>query len=114
MEHFMETLKLLEKFELGGEVKAEKNKEVRELYNGARRRILDIKLRDNAVLNRHQAPEPITVLCLSGKGIFRAGENLEEELALSAGTFLTLEAGIPHEVAAEPEIHILVTRFKDI
>jgi hypothetical protein len=27
---------------------------------------------------------------------------------------LTLEAGILHEVAAAPEIHLLVTKFKDI
>jgi quercetin dioxygenase-like cupin family protein len=114
MEHFMETIRLLEKFELGGQVKSDKNKEVRELYSGARRRILDIKLRDRAVLTKHQAPEPITVLCLAGKGVFKAGEHLEETLDLSAGVLLTLEAGILHEVAAEPDIHILVTRFKDI
>lgn len=110
----METLKLLEKFDLGGQVKSAKNKEVRELYNGTRRRLLEIKLTENAVLTKHTAPEPITVLCLAGKGTFRAGENLEEKLDLSAGVFLTLEAGIEHEVAAEPEIHILVTRFRDL
>ena len=110
----METIQLLETFDLGGQVKTEKNKEVRELYNGTRRRLLDIKLTENAILTRHTAPEPITVLCLSGKGIFSAGENLENKLDLSAGVLLTLEAGIQHEVAAEPEIHILVTRFKDI
>jgi len=110
----METIKLLEKFELGGQVKAAQNKEVRELFNGAKRRIIEIKLAENAVLTKHQAPEPITVLCLSGKGIFWAGENLEEKLDLSAGVLLTLDAGILHEVTAAPEIHILVTRFKDI
>ena len=110
----METIKLLEKFELGGQVKAEKNKEVRELFNGARRRMIEIKLRENAVLTKHQAPEPISVLCLAGKGVFKAGENLEETMDLSAGVLLTLEAGILHEVDAAPEIHILVTRFKEI
>ncbi len=110
----METLKLLEKFNLGGRIEAAKNKEVRELYNGARRRLLDIKLTENAVLTKHKAAEPITVLCLAGSGVFRAGENLDEELELSAGVLLTLDAGIEHEVAAAPEIHILVTRFKDI
>lgn len=110
----MKTINLLEKFDLGGKVKSANNKEVRELYNGARRRLIEIKLRENAVLTKHKAPEPITVLCLAGKGVFRAGENLEETLDLSAGVLLTLEAGIEHEVTAEPEIHILVTRFKDI
>ncbi len=110
----METINLLEKFEFGGQIKSAKNKEVRELFNAARRRLIEIKLTENAVLTKHTAPEPITVLCLAGKGVFKAGENLEEKLALSAGVLLTLEAGIPHEVAAEPEIYILVTRFKDI
>lgn len=110
----METLKQLEKFDLGGEIKSSKNKEVRELYNGARRRLIEIKLTGNAVLSRHTAAEPITVLCLAGSGVFRAGDRLEQELALSAGVLLTLEAGIAHEVAAAPDIHILVTRFKDI
>src|SRR5215213_5413794 len=113
MEHFMETIKLLEKFELGGQVKSAKNKEVRELYNGARRRMVEVKLRENAVLTKHKASEPISVLCLSGKGTFTAGANLEDRLELSAGVLLTLDAGIEHEVAAEPEIHLLVTKFKD-
>ena len=110
----MKTINFLEKFELGERIKSVKNKEVHELFNGARRRIIEIKLRENAVLTKHQAPEPISVLCLSGRGVFRAGENLEEKLTLSAGVLLTLETGIAHEVAAEPEIQILVTRFKDI
>ena len=110
----MEKINFLEKFELGGEIKSVKNKEVHELFNGVKRRMIEIKLRENAVLTKHKAPEPISVLCLSGRGIFRAGENLEEKLDLSAGVLLTLEASIAHEVAAEPEIQILVTRFKDI
>jgi quercetin dioxygenase-like cupin family protein len=114
MGNIMEAIKLLEKFELGGRIKSSKNKEVRELFNGAKRRILEIKLTESAVLTKHTAPEPITVMCLAGKGIFKAGENLDEQTDLSAGVLLTLEAGILHEVAAEPEIHILVTRFKDI
>ena len=110
----METIKLLEKFEFGGPVKAAKNKEVRELLNCERRRLIEIKLTENAILTRHRAPEPITVMCLAGSGVFKAGENLDEELDLSAGVLLTLEAGVLHEVAAGPDIHILVTRFKDI
>ena len=110
----MKTLELIEKFELGGQVKAEKNKEVRELYNGARRRMLEVKLLGNAILTKHKTPEPITILCLSGKGIFTAGADLEEHLELSAGVLLTLEGGIEHEVAAAPEIHLLITKFKDI
>jgi len=110
----MEIINLLEKFELGGQVKAAKNKEARELFNGPRRRMVEVKLRENAVLTKHKASEPISVLCLSGRGVFAAGESLEEKIDLSAGVLLTLEAGILHEVAAAPEIHLLVTKFKDI
>jgi quercetin dioxygenase-like cupin family protein len=51
---------------------------------------------------------------LSGEGVFRAGENLEEEQKLKAGTLLTLETGIEHEVIAQPEIQILVTKFQTV
>jgi hypothetical protein len=37
---------------------------------------------------------------------------LEEIQKLSAGMLITLAGGIEHEVVAEPEIHILVTKFK--
>jgi len=110
----MKTIELIENFEIGGKVSSVKDKEVRELYNGARRRMVEVKLRENAVLTRHKAAEPISVLCLSGKGVFTAGANLEDRLDLSAGGLLTLEGGIEHEVSAAPEIHLLVTKFKDI
>ena len=110
----MKAIQLLEKFELGGALDAAKGKEVREIYNGARRRMIEVKLSGNAVLTKHKTPEPISVLCLAGKGTFTAGANLEEKLDLSAGVLLTLEGGIEHEVTAAPEIHILVTKFKDI
>ena len=109
----MKTIELLKKFEIGEQTTFTKDKEVSEIYNGVRRRMIEVKLRENAVLTKHQTPEPISVLCLSGKGTFTAGANLEDSLDLSAGVLLTLEGGIPHEVAAEPEIHLLITKFKD-
>lgn len=104
-------MQLLETFELGGSPVAEKDKVVRELFNGSRRRIIEIKLINNAVLTRHKAAEPITVLCLAGNGLFRAGVDLDDELPLRPGTFLTLEADVDHEAVAEPSLHLLVTRF---
>ena len=105
----MKKIELIENFDFNEKI--EKEKEAREIFRGARRRLLEIKLGKGAVLSKHRAAEPITVLCLSGKGVFRAGENLEEEQALQAGTLITLESNIEHEVVAQPEIHILVTRF---
>ena len=110
----MKNIKLLENFDLGQIAGGEKDKEVRKVFEGTRRLILSIKLTGDSVLPKHKASEPITIFCLAGRGTFRAGKNLEEEQKLVAGTLITLEAEIEHEVAAEPEIHILVTKFKDI
>ncbi len=107
----MKHIELIEKFELGGKISSEKDIEARQLYKGMRRQIMEIKLRNNAVLSKHKASEPISVLCLAGKGKFLAGEDLLEEIDLETGTLLTLEAEVLHEAIAEPDLHILVTKF---
>ena len=109
---FMKHIEFIEKLDFGGEVRAEKDIEPNQLYKGNRRQIMKVKLRNNATLLKHKATEPITVLCLSGNGKFLAGENLEDEQTLETGTFITLDADILHEVYAEPELQILVTKFK--
>lgn len=103
---------LIEKFELNSAVKSQKPLEVVEIFNGNRRRLLKIKLIDGEILKKHQAPEPITIFCLAGKGVFKAGENLEDEISLEAGVLLTLEANVPHELIAKPELCLLLTKFK--
>ena len=90
-----------------------KDKVVNQLYDGAFRRIVEVRLRNNAVLSRHHAPVPITVYCVSGNGVFKAGSDLEDSQDLRAGTLITLEAGVEHEVIAEPELNILVSKFMD-
>ena len=105
-------IELLENFELGVLSGGGENKEVRKVFDGARRQIISVKLRGGEVLAKHKASEPITVFCLAGSGTFRAGKNLEDEQKLVAGTLITLEPEIEHEVVADPEIHILVTKFK--
>ncbi|MBK8466221.1 MAG: hypothetical protein IPL32_10360 [Chloracidobacterium sp.] len=89
------------------------DKEVNQLFDGEFRRIVGVRLRNNAVLSRHHAAVPITVYCISGKGIFSAGANLEDTQDLRAGTLITLEAGVEHEVIADPALHILVSKFKN-
>lgn len=108
---YMKNIELVEKFELGGKILSEKDIQARQLYKGTRRQIMEIKLRGNAVLSKHKASEPITVFCLAGQGKFRAGKNLQEALDLETGVLITLEAEILHEVIAEPELQILVTKF---
>ena len=108
----MKNIELIENFVFGQVSKGEKNLQAREIFSGERRRLISIELRNGGVLPRHKANEPITVLCLAGSGVFRAGRDLEDEQRMTAGTLITLETGVEHEAVAEPEMHLLVTRFK--
>jgi len=107
-------IELLENFNLTKIAKSEKSKVVKKVFDGARRQIMSVELYNNEMLSKHKANEPITVFCLAGSGTFRAGKDLEDEQKLVAGTLITLESGVEHEVVAEPEIHILVTKFKEV
>ncbi len=109
----MKNIKLIQEFNFNDKIKTEKGIEVKELFNGFNRRIVEVKLTENKILSKHKAAEPITIFCLAGKGTFLAGKDLEEKQPLRAGTLITLEAEIEHEVIAEPELHILVTKFKE-
>ena len=109
----MKNITWIKDLELENRVVSERSKEVRELFRGSRRRMVEVVLRDNGVLQKHKAVGPISVFCLGGSGRFLAGTDLEETQVLRPGTLLTLEAGVEHEVIAEPNLHILVTRFED-
>lgn len=110
----MKNIELIMNLNLGEIAETAKPKEAKEIFNGSRRRLIEVKLRDGEVLSKHQAAEPITVLCLAGQGVFRAGADLSDEQILSPGTLITLEGGIEHEVVAQPAIDLLVTKFKDV
>ena len=110
----MKQIELIEKFNFGEPFSDGPEKQVREIYDGARRRMIKVKLSGGAVLTKHKAVEPISVLCLAGRGVFTAGAELEEKIDLSAGVLITLGAGVEHEVVAAPEIYLLVTKFKDL
>lgn len=108
----MKKIKIIAQLEFGAEVKTEKELEVRELFRAPLCQILEISLRNGAVLRKHKAAEPITVLCIAGEGKFFAGDDLSEKTSLKAGTFITLEPEILHEAHSEPELKLLVTKFK--
>ncbi len=108
----MKNIELIKQFELGTTPKSAKNRDAAKIYDNSRRQLLEVILQNGEILPKHKAAEPITVFCLAGNGTFRAGKDLEEDQKLTAGTLITLEAEIEHEVTAEPEIHILVTKFK--
>jgi len=108
----MNNITFIKELELGTLAPADRPKEVQEIFSGERRRMVEVQLRDGETLAKHKAAEPITVLCLGGKGRFEAGSELEDSIPLAAGTFITLEANVEHAVYAEPDLHILVTKFK--
>ncbi len=108
----MKHIEVIAEFNLGSPTIQSKDKEMNELFNGPFRRIVEVRLQNNAVLSRHHADVPITVLCLSGTGMFTAGKDLEDSQEFRPGTFITLAAGVEHEVSANPALHILVTKFK--
>jgi quercetin dioxygenase-like cupin family protein len=108
----MKNIELIANLEMGAPSGMAKDLEAKEIYNGPMRRIIDIRLQNGAVLPRHKAAEPITVLCLAGKGTFHAGPELDDAQEMIPGTLITLEAGVEHDLVAETAVHILVTRFK--
>lgn len=108
----MKSIELLAHLSMSSPAGMAKDLEVNELLNGPFGRILEIRLQNGAILKRHKADEPITVLCLSGEGVFRAGAGLEDSREMVAGTFITLAAGIEHDFTANTAASILVTRFK--
>jgi len=109
----MKIIELLGEFEIDELPGGASKREVKKIFDGARRQIISVKLCGGEILQKHKAREPITVFCLAGRGVFRAGANLEDEQNLTAGMLITLEAEIEHEVAAAPDVFILVTKFKD-
>jgi quercetin dioxygenase-like cupin family protein len=90
----------------------EKDVNVREVINDSRRRVLEISIIAGAVLKRHKAAEPITALCINGRGQFYAGAELEEQVEISRGSLVALDRNVDHEVTAESDLRILVTQFK--
>lgn len=108
----MKHIEMIKEFSLDATGSRDKDKEVNQLYDGAFRKLVEVWLQNNAVLSRHHADVPITVYCISGRGIFSAGANLEESQNLRAGTLITLAAGVDHEVSADPALHLIVTKFK--
>jgi quercetin dioxygenase-like cupin family protein len=81
------------------------------LFDCARKKIMQIILRQNAVLKAHQAAEPITVQCVAGAGDF-LDVSKNEIYKLTAGVLIIVEAEVVHEVRALPEVSILLTKFR--
>ena len=84
------------------------DKVVTVLFDGPRRKLIEITLRNDAALSAHKAPEPITIQCIAGQGALAVGD---ESVVLSPGVIVTLEANEIHAVEAQPALILLITRF---
>ncbi len=91
---------------------AGKDKEIKPLFDGNRRKIVQITLRSNAVLEAHKAAEPITIQCIAGNGTLIVGDK-KEKVELKEGVLVTIEPNIIHEIRSAPEVSILLTKFTE-
>lgn len=104
--------KNMQKLNLQTKIGDGKDKEVTPLFDGDRRKIIQITLRNEAILDSHKAAEPITIQCVAGKGLLIVGEE-REELELTEGVLVTIEPNIVHEIRALSEVSVLLTKFKE-
>lgn len=87
-----------------------KDRQVDLLFESVRRKLIQITLRNGAILARHSAPVPITIQAVAGSGTLYIDE-AREEVALLPGALVTIEPGIVHEIEAQPAVSILLTMF---
>jgi len=99
----------MEKLDLQKEIGEGKDTQVKVLFDGPRRKIIQITLRGGAILKAHKADEPITVQCVAGSGQFVEVDG--DKMELTAGVLITVEPQVVHEVRALPQVSILVTKF---
>jgi quercetin dioxygenase-like cupin family protein len=102
----------MQKLNLQTKIGDGKDKEVTPLFDGERRKIVQITLRNKAVLDAHKAAEPITIQCIAGEGKLIVGQE-KEEVDLQKGVLVTIEPNVVHEIRATPKVSILLTKFKD-
>mgnify|MGYP003408737986 FL=1 len=102
----------MQKLNLQTKIGDGKDKEVTPLFDGDRRKIVQITLRNKAVLEAHSAAEPITIQCIAGEGKLIVGQE-KEEVDLQKGVLVTIEPDVIHEIKASPKVSILLIKLKD-
>jgi len=88
----------------------QEDKQVRLLFSGPRRKLLQITLRNHAVLAAHKAAEPITIHCIAGSATLESPVP-GEQLVLAPGVLITIEPNVYHEIRATPAVSILLSKF---
>lgn len=103
-----ETGKVMDKKGESVEEDNDKDLTVKMLHSTKSKKIVLIKLKNKASLDDHAADCPITVLCLSGHGIFEYNGKSQD---LAEGDVINLDARVVHNVQAKNQLEILVTKF---
>ena len=98
--------------EIQTEIGKGKDKEVKVLFEGELRKIVQLTLRNETSLQSHSVEEPFILQCITGKGelIVGSGETAES-IELLPGTYVTVEANVIHDVVSYQAISILLIRF---
>ena len=92
--------------------KDEKDKQVDALFDGPRRKLVQITLRNHTLLNAHKSDVPITIQCIAGSGTLTVGD-AAELVELTPGVLVTIDPNVSHEIRANPAVSILLTQFTD-
>ncbi len=98
--------------EIQTEIGEGKDKEIKVLFEGELRKIVQLTLRNETSLQSHSVEEPFILQCLAGNGELIIGDGeTAESIELLPGTYVTVEANVIHDVVSQPAISILLIRF---
>lgn len=71
-------------------------------------KVLRMSVRKGAALLRHRSNVPLSILVLSGRGRLRTAR---KSFALGPGVFCSLEADRVHDVRADADLVLAVTKY---
>jgi len=98
--------------EVTNEIADGKEKEVNLLFEGERRKIVQLTLRNGKNLEGHSAKEPIVIQCVAGEGeLIIKNDEENNTIKLLPGTFVTIESNVIHDVIGKPSVSIVLIRF---
>lgn len=98
--------------DIKNEIDSGKDKEIKMLFEGERRKIVQLTLRNEMNLKWHSVPEPITIQCIAGEGeMLIKSEVQTDTLKLLPGTLITLDPLIDHDIIGKPSVSIILIRF---
>ncbi len=105
----MESYKIID---VTSEIADGKEKEVNLLFEGERRKIVQLTLRNGNNLEDHSAKEPIVIQCVAGEGeLIIKNDEVSNTIKLLPGTFVTVESNVVHDVVGKPSVSIVLIRF---